>query len=100
MPREERALDPEQRLVEAAKADPARFADVYELHFERVYGFIASRVRNRAETEDITSEVFHRALANIGQFEWRGTSFAAWLYRIAHNAIADRARRKALEPAT
>src|SRR5262245_61581829 len=97
MAREERAQDPERGLVEAAQADPRRFADLYELHFDRVYAFIARRVRDRAETEDLTSEVFHRALANLRRFEWRGTSFVAWLYRIAHNAIADRAKRKVVE---
>jgi RNA polymerase sigma-70 factor (ECF subfamily) len=99
MAREERAQDPERRLVEAAQADPSRFADLYELHFDRVYAFIARRVRDRGETEDLTSEVFHRALANLSKFEWRGTPFAAWLYRIAHNAITDRAKRKAPETA-
>jgi RNA polymerase sigma-70 factor (ECF subfamily) len=97
MAREERAQDPEKRLVEAAQADPGRFADLYELHFDRVYAFIARRVRDRGETEDLTSEVFHRALANLAKFEWRGTPFAAWLYRIAHNAITDRAKRKTVE---
>jgi RNA polymerase sigma-70 factor (ECF subfamily) len=84
--------------VEAAQADPNRFADLYELYFDRVYAFIARRVRDRGETEDLTSEVFHRALANLSRFEWRGTPFLAWLYRIAHNAVLDRAKRKALEP--
>src|SRR5215468_5237278 len=97
MAREERAADPEKRLVEAAQFDPRRFADLYELYFDRVYAFIARRVRDRGETEDLTSEVFHRALANLARFEWRGTPFLAWLYRIAHNAIADRAKRKVVE---
>ena len=90
MPREERAEESEQRLIQAAQRDPVRFAELYEMHFDRVYAFIARRVRDRAEAEDLTSEVFHRALANLGRFEWRGTPFAAWLYRIAHNAIAGR----------
>jgi RNA polymerase sigma-70 factor, ECF subfamily len=97
MPREERAQDPEKRLIEAAQADPSLFAELYERHFDRIYAFIARRVRDRSETEDLTAEVFHRALANLGRFEWRGTPFAAWLYRIAHNAIADRGKRLALE---
>jgi len=97
MPREERAQDPEQRLIEAAQADPSRFAELYERHFDRVYAYIASRVHDRSETEDLTSEVFHRALANLHRFEWRGTPFAAWLYRMAHNAIVDRGKRVALQ---
>jgi RNA polymerase sigma-70 factor (ECF subfamily) len=97
MAREERAPDTERTLVEAAQADPGRFGDLYELHFDRVYAFISRRVRDRGETEDLTSEVFHRALSNLGRFEWRGTPFLAWLYRIAQNAIADRARRKTMD---
>src|SRR5208337_1849628 len=80
----------ERLLVEAAQADPARFAELYESHFERVYAFIARRVRNREEAEDLTSEVFHQALANLPRFEWRGVPFVAWLLRMAANAIVDR----------
>lgn len=79
----------EQLLVEAAQKDPSRFADLYEENFDRVYAYVARRVRDRSEIEDLTSEVFRQALANIGRFEWRGAPFAAWLFRIASNAIAD-----------
>jgi RNA polymerase sigma-70 factor (ECF subfamily) len=80
----------ERLLVEAAQKDPRRFAELYELNFARVYGFIVRRVRNREEAEDLTSEVFHQALANIQRFEWRGIPFLAWLLRMAANAIVDR----------
>lgn len=89
-------------LVEAAQRDPARFAALYERNFDRVYAFIASRVSSRAEAEDLTSEVFHHALANLGRYEWRGVPFIAWLLRIARNAMADRwqrGRREQLDPA-
>jgi hypothetical protein len=79
----------ERLLVEAAQKDPARFAELYELNFERVYGFIARRVGDRDAAEDLTSAVFHKALANLRRFEWRGAPFAAWLLRIAANAIAE-----------
>ncbi|HXJ92786.1 MAG TPA: sigma-70 family RNA polymerase sigma factor [Terriglobia bacterium] len=79
----------EQLLVEAAQRDPACFAALYEANFERVYAFIAGRVRHRDQAEDLTSEVFHKALAHLGRFEWRGAPFAAWLYRIAANTIAN-----------
>ncbi len=55
----------ERRLIEAAQNDPARFAELYEVNFERVYAYVARRVGDRAETEDLTSEVFHHALANF-----------------------------------
>jgi len=87
----------ERLLVEAAQRDPARFAQLYETNFERVYAYIARRVPDRSEAEDLTADVFHRALASLPRFEWRGLPFAAWLIRIAANAIADRWKRSAQE---
>jgi RNA polymerase sigma-70 factor, ECF subfamily len=87
----------ERLLVEAAQKDPARFAELYEIHFDRVYLFIARRTRERHVAEDLTSDVFHKALANLKQFEWRGVPFGAWLLRIAANAITDRAKRSGRE---
>ena len=82
----------ERLLIEAAQKDPARFGELYELNFERVYAYVLRRVGNRTETEDFTAEVFHHALANLKRFEWRGIPFTAWLFRIAANLIADRQR--------
>lgn len=90
----------ERLMVAAAQDDPAKFADLYEIHFEQVYAFIASRVHDRDVAEDLTSDVFHRALANLRHYEWRGAPFAAWLIRIAANAIADQSKRAAREVTT
>ena len=87
----------ERLLIEAAQRDRARFAEIYEEYFELVYAYVARRVRNRSTAEDLTSDVFHKALANLPKFKWTGAPFASWLFRIASNLIADRARRKALE---
>jgi len=87
----------ERLLVEAAQKDPARFGELYEVHFELVYAFIARRVGDRDVAEDLTSEVFHKALKSLQKFEWRGVPFAAWLLKIAANAIADRAQRSGRE---
>ncbi len=90
--------EPEERLlVEAAQSDPAKFDALYERHFERVYAFVASRMRDRTTAEDVTSEVFHKALASLPRYEWRGVPFAAWLLRIAANSIIDHAKRAARE---
>ena len=89
----------ERLLIEAAQQDPARFADLYEINFERVYAYVVKRVHDRAETEDLTSEVFQQALANLNRFEWRGIPFAAWLFRIATNLISDRWQRSGREVA-
>ena len=89
------ATESEERLlIEAAQNDPSRFAELYELNFHRVYAYVARRVRDRAEIQDLTAQVFHKALANLGKFKWRGLPFAAWLYRIAANEIADQAKQK------
>jgi RNA polymerase sigma-70 factor, ECF subfamily len=84
-------------LVEAAKKDPSRFADLYELNFSRVYAYIARRVGDRDAAQDLTSDVFHKALAGIQSFEWRGVPFAGWLMRIAANMIVDRSKRSGRE---
>jgi RNA polymerase sigma-70 factor, ECF subfamily len=92
------ANDVEERLlVEAAQHDPARFTDLYEANFERIYAFVSRRVHARADVEDITAEVFQHALENLARFEWRGVPFIAWLYRIAANAVADRWKNLARE---
>ena len=85
-------LDVEEAQVAEAQRDPRRFAALYEANFDKVYAFVARRVRNRSEAEDITANVFHKALANLHRFEWRGVPFAAWLMRIAVNEISDRER--------
>ena len=87
----------ERLLIEAAQRDPRLFADLYDQNFDRVYAYVTLRVRDRAAAEDIASEVFQHALENLPRFEWRGVPFAAWLYRIAANAIVDRAKLAARE---
>jgi RNA polymerase sigma-70 factor, ECF subfamily len=89
------SLNDERLLIQAAQSDPGRFADLYENNFNRVYAFVARRVKDREEAQDVTAEVFHEALKNLGGFQWRGVPFAAWLLRIAANALADRWQRAA-----
>jgi RNA polymerase sigma-70 factor (ECF subfamily) len=91
----------ERLLIEAAQRDRARFAEIYERYFNLVYGYAARRVQNRAAAEDLTAEVFRKALEHLPRFKWSGAPFAAWLFRICSNLIADRAKRKArLAPAS
>ena len=87
----------ERLLVEAAQRDPSRFGELYERNFARVYAYVARRVGHREEAQDLTAEVFHQALAHLGRFEWHGAPFAAWLYKMAANAIADRWKSAARE---
>jgi RNA polymerase sigma-70 factor (ECF subfamily) len=93
----------ERTIVEAAQRDPARFADLYEQNFYRVYAYIVRRVGDRHQAEDLTADVFREALAGIGKFEWRGVPFAAWLLGIASRVVADHWKRSGREtgnPAT
>jgi RNA polymerase sigma-70 factor (ECF subfamily) len=69
-------------LIEAAQHEPARFAELYEQNFVRIYSFFARRVATREEAQDLTAEVFHQALASIKRFKWQGAPFIAWLYGI------------------
>ena len=87
------STEDERELIEAAQADPGRFVEVYDRYVDRVYAYVSRRAGSRAVAEDITSEVFQLALTNLPRFEWRGAPFAAWLYRMASNALADYWRR-------
>jgi RNA polymerase sigma-70 factor (ECF subfamily) len=89
----------ERVLIEAAQQDTGRFAELYDQNFHKVYAYVACRVQDRSQRQDLTAHVFHQALANIGKFRWRGAPFVTWLYRIAANAIADQARKQSREVA-
>ncbi len=75
----------ERGLIEAAQRDPAAFAQLYDANFHRVYAYIVRRVGDAQRAEDLTAQVFHDALANLGKFEWSGVPFAGWLLKIAAN---------------
>jgi len=82
----------ERQLVERAKRDPREFGALYDRHFQQIYRFVYSRVREQTAAEDVTSEVFIKALKAMPRYQDTGRPFAAWLYQIAVNAIADRYR--------
>jgi RNA polymerase sigma-70 factor, ECF subfamily len=69
--------------------DKEGFADLYEANFDRIYAYVSRRLRDRTAAQDITSDVFHHALANLDNYEPRGIPFAAWLFRIAANKVYD-----------
>lgn len=75
----------------AKAGDAQAFGALYDRYFERVYRYVYYRVRNEEEAEDVTSDVFFRALRALPRYEPR-QPFLAWLYRIARNAVIDRAR--------
>ncbi|MBC7235882.1 MAG: sigma-70 family RNA polymerase sigma factor [Chloroflexi bacterium] len=90
----------EQACIQAAKKDPSAFGEIYEHYVERIYSYVYHRVGNVHDAEDLTSRVFYRALAHLDSYDDRGVPFSAWLYRIAHNLVAnfhrDRTRRPVL----
>ncbi len=87
----------EESLIARAARDADAFGVLYERHVDRIYNYIYYRVGNVHDAEDLTARVFYRALAHIDEYRDRGAPFAAWLYRIAHNLVAnwyrDRGRR-------
>lgn len=94
------AAQEEAALVERAKEEPAAFGILYERYIDRVYAYIYHRVGNAQDTEDLTARTFYRALDKLHTYEDRGLPFSAWLFRIAHNLVAnwhrDRGRRRFL----
>lgn len=89
----------EAALIARAQEDPEYFGPLYDQYFPQIYRYVASRVRSQSLAEDITSEVFFKALRGIGRYRHTGHPFSAWLYQIAVNAITDhyRSRRRTEE---
>ena len=85
-------------LIERARSDPEAFGDLYERYVTRIYSYIYHRTGNSAEAEDLTERVFLQALTHLSNYTYRGLPFSVWLFRIAHNLVAnwyrDRGRSK------
>lgn len=89
------AWGPVPDVIERARGgDRAAFAELYDQYVDSVYRYLLYRLREPSDAEDLTSEVFTRAFANIHRYRWQGKSFLAWLYTIARNAVTDRRRRE------
>lgn len=88
----------EKNLLLAAQEDQEAFGVLYERYVGRIYNYIYYRTGNQHDAEDLTARVFFRALRHIEHYTDRGLPFSAWLYRIAHNLVAnwhrDNSRRK------
>lgn len=76
-------------LVARAKKDPEVFGLLYERYVDRIYNYIYYRIGNQQSAEDLTARTFYRALKHFPRYEDRGAPFSAWLYRIAHNLVAN-----------
>ena len=88
----------ERALIEKAKRDAATFGDLYERYVGKIYSYVYYRTGNEHDAEDLTARVFIRAFKRLPSYTDRGLPFSAWLYRIAHNLVAnwhrDQSRRK------
>jgi RNA polymerase sigma-70 factor, ECF subfamily len=88
----------EAALVTQAKESPDAFGELYERYVNKIYNYIYYRTGSAADAEDLTARVFMRALQNIDGYEDRGYAFSAWLYRIAHNLVANWHRDNSRRP--
>ena len=88
----------DRELVKLAKEDQGAFGELYERYMPKMYNYIYYRTSNQHDAEDLTARVFFRAMSHIGGYVDKGLPFQAWLYRIAHNLVAnwhrDQGRRK------
>jgi RNA polymerase sigma-70 factor (ECF subfamily) len=82
-------------ITRAKRGEEAAISQLYRRYAPRIYGYVASRVSDPTLAEDLTSDVFLRALEGLPRFEYRGISLGAWLYRIAHDRVADHFRKRA-----
>jgi RNA polymerase sigma-70 factor (ECF subfamily) len=84
-------------LNRAIQGDHEAFGKLYEEYVERIFNYVYYRTGNQHDAEDLTARVFFRAMRRIPQYQERGLPVSAWLYRIAHNLVAnwhrDRGRR-------
>ena len=76
-------------LARVSQGDREAFGELYEQYVERIYNYVYYRTGNVHDAEDLTARVFHRALNHVKTYTDRGVPFSAWLYRIAHNLIAN-----------
>lgn len=84
-----RSFETDDILIQRAKEQIAEFGDLYERYADRIYGYVLNRVGNRLEAEDVTAKVFVQALTHLSRYTDQGVPFSAWLYRIAHNLVAN-----------
>ena len=85
-------LPNELALVARATAEPAAFAAIYDHYFSRVYNYVRYRVGDAETADDITAQIFERAMVNVGRYRPERAPFAAWLFAIARNAVNDHFR--------
>jgi RNA polymerase sigma-70 factor (ECF subfamily) len=86
--------DADRADVQAAQGDRAAFAALYRRYVERVYGYCFYLLGDHHDAEDATERTFLSALGAIDRFRDDGATFRAWLFRIAHNELANSLRQR------
>ena len=82
-----------QLIARAQESDRAAWDEIFQRHYQRIYVFVFCRIGDAMAAEDVTADVFVEAWKGIRRFSYRGLPLISWLYRIAHNLIADFLRR-------
>lgn len=82
-----KGLNKEDLLVEEAKKNLERFAELYDKYVEQIYRYVYRRVSDQQTAEDLVSQTFFDALSHLNSYEFRGYPFSSWLYKIAHNNV-------------
>ncbi len=85
----EREFTEEETLINQARTDPEAFGRLYERYVDKIYNYVYFRVGSTDDAEDLTARVFFKALKSISGYRHMGLPFSAWLYRIAHNLVAN-----------
>jgi RNA polymerase sigma-70 factor (ECF subfamily) len=76
-------------LIEQARQDRQAFGELYEMHVDRIYNYVYYRTGNQHDAEDLTARVFFRAAQHISHYQDQGAPFAAWLFAITRNMLAN-----------
>ena len=77
----------EEQVIAAAKRDPKRFEPLYRSYYEPIFRFVYKRLDSMEQAQDVTSQVFLKALTNLKKYQSRGLPFGSWLYRIAVSEV-------------
>jgi len=92
--------DEQSLVLRAQKCDQEAFAKLYEQNFDKIYRYISLKVGNNIEAEDMTQQVFIKALQSISSYQWKDVPFSAGVFRIAHNQVIDYYRKQSRQATT
>jgi RNA polymerase sigma-70 factor (ECF subfamily) len=86
-------MDEEREIIKQAQTDPEVFGRIFDAYYPKIFNYCLRRVQNRQVAEDLTSEIFFKALNNLKKFQWQNVPFGAWLFRIASNEVINYYRK-------